>query len=110
MVLLWRKPDGVAEYLSSDIEHLTRFYPDRPHIYIPEWREDLVDDTGPKYPGVKVPLVGEDGNANMIIGRVRRALMRAEAPKAEIDLFVEEATSGDYDNVLQTAMRWVDVF
>lgn len=62
-----------------------------------------------KYPNVKVQLSGEDGNAMAIIGRVRIALRRADVSDAEIDKFSEEATSGDYDNVLQTAMRWVDV-
>lgn len=27
----------------------------------------------------------------------------------EIDQFRKEATSGDYDHLLQTCMRWVDV-
>lgn len=62
-----------------------------------------------KYPGVKVQLSGEDGNAMAIIGRVRKALRRANVPDAELDKFAEEAMSGDYDNVLQTAMKWVDV-
>ena len=62
-----------------------------------------------KYPNVSVQLSGEDGNAMMIIGRVRKALRRAGVKDAELDAFSEEAMSGDYDNVLQTAMRWVDV-
>jgi len=40
----------------------------------------------PKHPHITVPLTGEDGNA-----------------------FVTEATAGDYDHLLQTAMRWFDV-
>lgn len=62
-----------------------------------------------KYPNVKVQLSGEDGNAMMIIGRVRKALRRADVGDAELDKFSEEAMSGDYDHVLQTAMKWVDV-
>lgn len=61
----------------------------------------------PKYPHVQVQLSGEDGNAFMIIGRVRKALRRAGIDSAECDKFSKEAASGDYDNVLQTAMRWV---
>jgi hypothetical protein len=62
-----------------------------------------------KYPEVQVQLVGEDGNAFAIIGRVAKALSRAGVAKAEVDAFRTEAMSGDYDNVLQTAMKWVDV-
>lgn len=63
----------------------------------------------PKYPEITVPLTGEDGNAFFIIGRVRGALRKAGVPKGEVDQFVRQAMSGDYDNVLQTTMRWVDV-
>lgn len=62
-----------------------------------------------KYPEIEVRLVGEDGNAFAIIGRVSKALRRAGIPKEEIAMFRVEATSGDYDNVLQTAMKWVEV-
>ena len=65
--------------------------------------------SGPKYPHVHAQLTGEDGNAFAIIGRVRGALARAGVAAAEVRQFTEEATSGDYDHVLQTCMRWVDV-
>ena len=62
-----------------------------------------------KYPDISVKLTGTDGNAFSIIGAVRRALREAGVEQDEIDTFRKEATSGDYDNVLATAMRWVDV-
>lgn len=62
-----------------------------------------------KYPDVEVQLSGEDGNAMSIIVRVRKALRRADVPTEEIEAFSKEAMSGDYDNVLQTAMKWVNV-
>lgn len=62
-----------------------------------------------KYPGIKVQLTGQDGNAFAIIGNVKRALSRAKVSREEQEQFVKEATSGDYDNVLATAMRWVTV-
>lgn len=62
-----------------------------------------------KYPDVHVQLTGEDGNAFAIIGRVQSALRRAGVPAEEIEKYREESMSGDYDNLLQTAMRWVDV-
>jgi len=62
-----------------------------------------------KYPNITVELCGHDGNAYSIIGRVTRELRRNDVSQEEIELFKKEAMSGDYDNVLQTAMRWVDV-
>jgi len=71
--------------------------------------------SGPKY-AVKVQLVGEDGNAFAILGRVSRALKshlreQGNSPaevKAIADQFMSEATSGDYDHLLRTCMEWVD--
>ena len=63
----------------------------------------------PKYPDITVPLTGEDGNAVAILGRVSRALRQAGVSQAERDAFTQEATAGDYDHLLQTIMRWVEV-
>ncbi len=60
-----------------------------------------------KYPNVSVQLVGEDGNAYSILGRVSEALRGAHVPKEEIAKFQKEATSGDYNNLLATVMAWV---
>ena len=63
----------------------------------------------PKHPEIKVQLTGEDGNAFLIIGRITREMKRAKLSKEEIEAFQTEATSGDYDHLLQTAMKYVDV-
>lgn len=63
----------------------------------------------PIYPDIEVQLVGTDGNALNIIGKVIRALRHNGVPADRVSAFSEEATSGDYDNVLATAMKWVDV-
>ncbi len=63
----------------------------------------------PKYPDVEVQLVGEDGNAFAIMGRVMSALKDAGVAKDEIDQYYAESTSGDYDNLLRTAVEWVSV-
>lgn len=63
----------------------------------------------PKYPNVQVQLSGRDGNAVAIIGRVTSALVQAGVSRDVISLYVEEATSGDYENVLATTDRWVTV-
>jgi len=65
--------------------------------------------TEPKYPDVEVQLSGEDGNAFMLIGKTRRALKRHGVGDEEIEQFSTEATSGDYDNVIATIGRWVEV-
>ncbi len=63
----------------------------------------------PKYPDITVRLAGEDGNAFAIIGRVKQALWRAGVPREEIEKFREEAMSGDYNDLLATCIRWVEV-
>lgn len=62
-----------------------------------------------KYPDIEVQLTGNDGNAYSILGAVSKALRLADASEDEIETFMEEATSGDYDNLLRTCMKWVDV-
>lgn len=64
----------------------------------------------PKYPDVEVQLSGEEGNAFMMIGKTRRALKRHGVGDEEIEQFSTEATSGDYDNVINTIGRWVEVY
>jgi hypothetical protein len=74
------------------------------------WARKRYDvDPDVKYPSVLVPMTGEDGNALFIIGRVAMALKRAGVSPDEIVEFRAEAMSGDYDNVIQTVMRWVSV-
>ena len=63
----------------------------------------------PRYPDVQVQLTGTDGNAFAIMGAVTRELRRAGVSAEEISKYREESMSGDYDNLLATAMRWVDV-
>lgn len=65
--------------------------------------------TGPKYPNIIVPLSGEDGNAFAIMGAVKRALRRNGVPVEEIIQYSEESRAGDYDNLIQTAMKWVTI-
>jgi len=62
-----------------------------------------------KYDNIEVELTGEDGNAFAILGRVSSALKRNGVPKSEIDEYVKESMSGDYDNLLRTAVKWVSV-
>lgn len=59
-------------------------------------------------PKVYVRLVGQDGNAFSIIGRCIQAMRRAHWEEDEIAEFRDEATSGDYHHVLQTAMKYCE--
>lgn len=63
-----------------------------------------------KYPNITVKLVGTDGNSLALMSKVKRALEKNGIGKLEVDKFLEEAfNSEDYDRLLQTFMRWVNV-
>lgn len=62
-----------------------------------------------KFPDVIVELVGQDGNAFAILGRVAAAMRKAGLGKNDIDDYTEQATSGDYDNLLTVTMQTVTV-
>jgi hypothetical protein len=62
----------------------------------------------PKY-DVSVQLSGNDGNAFAVMGTVKSALKKAGASKEELDQYLSDSMSGDYDNLLRVAMDWVVV-
>jgi hypothetical protein len=62
-----------------------------------------------KYPDISVQLSTEDGNAYSIMARVTTAMRRAGIPKKKQDEYQKEAMAGDYDNLIQVTMRWVEV-
>ena len=49
-----------------------------------------------------------DGNAFAIMGAVKKALQRAGADAEYIDQYLNEAKSGDYDNLLRVSMKYAD--
>lgn len=63
----------------------------------------------PKYPEIVVTLLGEDGNAFAIMGAVKKALRRNGVSDEEIAQYSTESMSGDYNNLIQTAMKWVTI-
>ena len=93
----------VANPLGDDLPLILRVLRDRG--LTTEVEDDLLDPIT----NVKVRLVGEDGNAFVILGRCRAALRKAGYPQAFIDTFVSEATAGNYDDLLTTVMRYVVV-
>ena len=56
-----------------------------------------------------VTLVGTDGNAFSILGRVQKALRKAGADEEYVQKYQDEATSGGYDNLLVVTMGYVHV-
>jgi hypothetical protein len=65
--------------------------------------------TAPKYPYISVKLSGTDGNAFAIMAKVRHALKSANVSSTEINAYMAESMSGDYDHLLRTAIKWVQV-
>ena len=63
----------------------------------------------PKYPDITVELVGQNGNAFNILGICLRAMREANLPQEERDAFEKEATSGNYDHLLATCVKWFNV-
>ena len=65
---------------------------------------------------IDVTLIGQDGNAFNLMGIVSREMREAKddageriCTKEDIDMFLKEAMSSDYDHLLQTCMKWVNV-
>jgi hypothetical protein len=58
---------------------------------------------------IQVSLIGNDGNAFSIMGAVTKAMRRAGVSREEQDKYFQEATAGDYHQLLATTMEWVEV-
>ena len=63
----------------------------------------------PTHQAIKVNLEGVDRNAFNILGVVGKAMRRGGVSQADRNTFFAEATSGDYNRLLQTVMRTVNV-
>lgn len=57
---------------------------------------------------IKVKLVGANGNAFNIMALVTKALKK-NGRKDLVDAYINEATSGDYDELLRVTMEYVEV-
>jgi len=64
--------------------------------------------SGPRYPRVKVHVVGATG-FYPTVAMVQEAMRRAGIPVHELSNFCAEAADTQEDNLLQTCLRWVDV-
>lgn len=56
-----------------------------------------------------VRLIGQDGNAFSVLGACVKSASKAGWTAEQIQSFQDEAMSGDYDNVLQTALKYFSV-
>ena len=56
-----------------------------------------------------VKLIDTNENAFAIMGRVKKALYKAGADDEYIKKYMDEAMSGDYDNLLCVTMDYVNV-
>ena len=56
-----------------------------------------------------VQLTGQDGNAFAIIGNCKRAWSKAGKDRAEFEPIMKDMMSGDYDHLLQVALKHFDV-
>jgi len=54
-------------------------------------------------------LAGTDGKAFPLLGRCLRAMKAADVPWADRKAFADEATGADYNALLLTCTRWLDV-
>ena len=66
-------------------------------------------DKPPRFPDIHVDLSEHDGNAYFIMARVAKALRRHGVDEGQIEEYRTLAMLGDYDNLLQVTMEWVDV-
>jgi hypothetical protein len=57
----------------------------------------------------KVSLSDHDGNAFYIIGACRKAAKKAGWTEEQVTKVSDEMKSGDYDHLLQTAMKYFKV-
>lgn len=62
-----------------------------------------------KFPDVFVQLVGTDGNAFSIIGKVRRALIDAGHSEGASEFTRATDECESYDDLLQLVSIWVEV-
>jgi hypothetical protein len=59
--------------------------------------------------GVRVKLIGADGNAFALIGLVRQALREAGYGEDFVRAFMDDAVSGDYQHLLAVIADTVEI-
>jgi len=57
----------------------------------------------------KLAILDDDGNAFIILAKARKAALKAGWNRHQIEDFMDRAKSSDYNNLLQTCMKYFDV-
>ena len=70
-------------------------------IFVSERKENMEEE-------LKYNLIGIDGNAFYVMGYVRRAMMNEGFTKSEIDCYLKDAQSDDYNHLLQVSIKMID--
>ena len=96
--------DLVSKYGSSPITALPRF--DSPPPKAPQTPGDTTITVPEGIIRPEVELVGEDGNAFSILGRVSKALKSAGNDQSVVDSYMEQAMAGDYDHLLAVTLAF----
>ena len=63
----------------------------------------------PKYPDIRVQLMGHDRGEYGPLARCLAAMARAGISRMERARFNKEATAGDYDDLLRVSAEWLVV-
>jgi hypothetical protein len=58
---------------------------------------------------VEIDLSAIDGNAYAIMGAAQRKLKQAGASQEEINQYLDESMSSDYENLVATVGKWLVV-
>lgn len=70
-------------------------------------REKTLEDLEAEGPALK--LTGSDGNAYSVLAACKRKARKFGCTNEALDELQEEMLSGDYNHVLQTAMKYFEV-
>ncbi len=106
-----------VEYMKGVLAHigepndLTEDPEEASEVFLAVLRQrGLAEDADhPSEPLTPVTVHLEDGNAFSILGKISAKLRQAGYNQEFIDRFRKEATAGDYNNLLLTAMRYVNI-
>lgn len=96
--------DSVLKLFNSVVEHWLTSDTD---CALNEFQNavNLIKNTSEKVP---LKLVGTDGNAFAIMGKVINALKEQKVPTEKINQYKKDATSGDYNNLLAVSLKYCD--
>ena len=73
-----------------------------------EYKIDEEEEESDSISGLKLQIIGRDGNAFSILGAASKVLKNKDPEM--YSKYYEDATSGDYNHLLQVTMRYFDVF